>query len=74
MLESVSPVPRLGARELAHQGLKACLNKMLVEGQGLGHPGFAHDNERNTVHEPPCLLLMRFVQRKALREQTWVRR
>jgi hypothetical protein len=31
-LEAISSVPWLGAGELAHQGLKACLDKMLVEG------------------------------------------
>ena len=49
--ECASPsMPWLGARELPHQGLKARLHKMLVEGQGLVHPCFAHDHERNTVH------------------------
>ena len=44
-LEAVSSRAWLGARARAHQGLKACLNKMLVEGQGLVYPGFAHDTE-----------------------------
>jgi hypothetical protein len=40
----------LGARGLAHQGLKARLNKMLVEGQRLAHTCFAHNAEQNAVH------------------------
>ena len=42
---------------------------MLVKGQGLVYPCFARHHERNALHESPCLILMRSVQCKALREQ-----
>ena len=54
-LPTVTGLPRhdtpwFGVRGLPHQGLKARLHKMLVEGQGSVHSCFAHDNERNAVH------------------------
>src|SRR6266540_1006305 len=68
-VQAVWMLHALEAWGLPHQGLKACLHKMLVKGQGLVYPCCAHDYERNAVHESPCLILVRLVQCKALREQ-----